>query len=736
MNSSWIKKQLSSDKFSRNVTWLLIAAAAISAIYTYIVITGHTQPLGVKPGRISYLLVINIILLTLLITLVLSKALRLSIALKTGVVGSKLQKRIIILFSLVTILPTLAVSIFSAMFFNLGIQTWFNDKVQTAVNESLAVAEAYLAEHQENIRGDIISMANDLNQSARLVLSNPLEFNRIVETQATVRELTETLVFQHNKIIAQGRFSFALAFENIPQNLMERANKGEIVLITNETSDKVRALIRLEALPDTYLIVGRLIDGKVLHHMESSKGAVFAYNQLKSQLNQLQIIFSVVFITLALLLLLSSVGYGVVFASRLSKPVAALVVAAERVRSGDFSARAAVSEQRDEIATLGRAFNRMTEQLQTQRTELIEANRRLDERRRFTEAVLSGVSAGVIALDKDKRINLYNRSSATILSAVDIAVEKNGALNDILPGVGDLLIQAEQVPGEIAQSALILERNNKSVTLHVRVTIEKLDEKIEGYIVTFDDITVLVSAQRTAAWADVARRVAHEIRNPLTPIQLATERLKKKYLKYITEDQENYLRYIDTISKHAGDIGKMVEEFVSFARMPTPVIAAQDISALIKKAVFSAEVAHPDIQFVQEIPPEPVMIDCDERQITQVFTNLLKNAAESVEAREAAKSKGCIIVSLNKNGDSVQVFIEDNGSGFPDGGAIQKMFEPYVTTRSKGTGLGLAIVKKIMEDHKGSIELSNREHGGARVMLSFLQHCDINAAVDKKAGNL
>lgn len=724
MNAVWIKKQLGGGKFSRNVLLLLIAAAFISAIYTYVVITGRSEPLGIKPGRISFLLASNLILLALLVTLLIGKAIKLFVAVRSGLAASKLQKRILVVFSLVTILPTIAVSIFSAMFFNVGIQTWFNDKVQTAVNESQAVAEAYLAEHQENIRGDIMAMANDLNQSAQLVLSNPVEFNRIVDTQATVRELTEALVFQENKIVAQGRFSFALAFESVPPNLMERAEHGEVVLMTNETGDKVRALIRLGALPHTYLIVGRLIDGKVLHHMESSKGAVYAYNQLKAQLNQLQIIFSVVFITLALLLLLSSIGYGMVFASRLSRPVSALVMAAERVRAGDFSARAAVSEQRDEIATLGNAFNRMTEQLQTQRTELIEANRRLDERRRFTETVLSGVSAGVIALDKSKRITLFNRSSATILAAVDAAIEKDLTLDAIVPGVQDLLVQAEQVPGEIAQNTLTLEKNSKSITLHVRVAVEKLEDKIEGYIVTFDDITVLVSAQRTAAWADVARRVAHEIRNPLTPIQLSTERLKKKYLKFISEDQENYIKYIDTISKHAGDIGKMVEEFVSFARMPTPVMAPHDLGVLIKKAVFSAEVAYPDIQFVQDIPAEAVMADCDERQITQVFANVLKNAAESVEARLAAgvlEEKGCVWAKLAVEAGVIHVIIEDNGTGFPEGG-LQKMFEPYVTTRSKGTGLGLAIVKKIMEDHKGSIELANKEAGGARVSLSLLPH--------------
>ncbi|MGE0755024.1 MAG: HAMP domain-containing protein, partial [Alphaproteobacteria bacterium] len=673
-------------RFGRNIMLLFIVAACVSAIFTYVSITGNSKPLDdMQSSRISTLMLVNITLLLVLVTLVISKIFSLRAALKKGMAGSKLQKRILILFSLVTILPTIAVSIFSAMFFNLGIQTWFNDKVQTAVNESYAVAQAYLAEHQENIRGDIMAMANDLNQSAQLAITNPAEFNHIVATQATVRELTEALVIQHNKIIAQGRFSFALAFESIPQNQIEQAENGKVVLMSNETSDKVRALVKLEAMPDAFLIVGRLVDSKVLAHMENSKGAVSAYNQLKGQLDHLQMVFSVMFITLALLLLLSSVGYGMVFASRLSRPISALVIAAEQVRSGDYSARATISTQKDELTTLGRTFNRMTEQLQTQRTELIEANRRLDERRRFTEAVLSGVSAGVIALGKDKQITLFNPSSVSILSAVDIAIDKQKKLNQILPGTSELLLRAEQMPGEVVQDTITLDNEGKSITLHVRVSTEELDDAIEGYIVTFDDITVLVSAQRTAAWADVARRVAHEIRNPLTPIQLSTERLKKKYLKYITEDQDNYLRYIDTIAKHAGDIGKMVEEFVSFARMPMPIFAQHDIGSLIKKAVFSAEVACPDISFITHMPTQPQQLVCDERQMTQVFTNLLKNSAESIESRLAGKpdsQPGRISVTVERTDETLRILVEDNGTGFPEG-ALQRMFEPYVTTRTK-----------------------------------------------------
>jgi len=712
--------------FKRNSALVVIAAAVLVALFTYAAISGHATPLGIKTKRFWFLLTLNLGILILLATIVSRRIIGLWLALRSGSAGSKLQKRILVLFSVVAITPTIIVSVFSALFFNVGIQAWFNDRVQTAVDESLAVAEAYVSEHKENIRADALAMANDLNQSAYLALSDPAEFNRIVAAQSALRVLTESMVFKNNRIIAQGRLSFALAFEYIPQDLLERAARGEVVILPTE-DDKVRALVKLDSLQDTYLLVGRLIDSKVITHMKNAQGAVSEYGALETQLDRLQIIFSIVFITLALLLLLSSIGYGMIFAARLTTPISRLVGAAERVRGGDFSARVENTEGKDEIGMLSRSFNRMTEQLEAQRSELIDANRRLDERRRFSEAVLSGVSAGVIALDRDKVVTLANRSSSTILNLIGQTLNVSDHINDVLPGIQELLGQAEHLPGEVAQGTITINKNNNTLTLHMRITVEKLGEQIEGFIVTFDDITKLVSAQRTAAWADVARRVAHEIKNPLTPIQLAAERLKRKYAKYITDDQENFIKYTDTIAKQVDDIGRMVEEFVSFARMPTPVFKNEDIIPIIKKAVFSAQVGNPSIEYQTKLPDKPVMFDCDERQITQVMTNLLKNASEAIEARLAQNpqgEKGHITVRLTCVDDQIVVTVTDNGIGFPVGD-MKKMLEPYVTTRSTGTGLGLAIVRKIAEDHKGRINLENNPSGGAIVVLSFLSQCDI-----------
>jgi two-component system nitrogen regulation sensor histidine kinase NtrY len=711
---------------ARNLFLMLTLAAIISAAVTYFVIVGQSAPLGLKPKRVLTLLTINAAILGVLILFIGARVYGLWTSLRAGSVGSKLQTRVILLFSIVTIFPTLVVSIFATLFFNIGVETWFNDRVQTAVEESLAVAQAYLNEHKENVRGDAIAMAEDLNAASSLVFSNPVEFNRIVAAQANLRLLTEAVVIYRNRIIAQGKLSFAIAFESISPDTLEKLNRGEVVIDTDD-DDKIRASIKMAALPDAYLIIGRLVDSKVLTHMDATQGAVTEYRALKGQLGSLQLAFSVVIVSLALVLLLTAIWYGMVFASRLTTPISSLMQVAERVRGGDYGARVTNEIGSDEMGNLARTFNRMTEQLESQRGELILANRQLDERRRFSEAVLSGVSAGVIALNAEKQITLMNRSSASILGKIDLVASPERPLNELLPGIGELLAQAETLQGEVAQSSLSLSNNEKNLTLHVRVTAEKKDGKLEGFIVTFDDITLLVSAQRNAAWADVARRVAHEIKNPLTPIQLSAERLKKKYSKFITEDAENYTRYLDTITKHVGDIGKMVEEFVGFARMPTARFVTEDLTSIVRKSVFSSQVGFPNIDVVVKLPDAPILFECDERQITQVLTNIIKNAAESIESRPEASPKGEIVVELACEGKRVILSVKDNGIGF-SGDDASKMLEPYVTTRSKGTGLGLAIVKKIVDDHNGLLFIENNSDCGAKVTLSFLHHCDINAS--------
>lgn len=708
----------------RNSAAITVVCAILSTMLTYGLMTGGISPLTASEAKLQGMVILNLLVLLVLLTLVVRRISALWGTYRQGMAGAKLQTRIVLMFSLVTILPTVLVSVFSALFFNLGIQAWFNERVNTVLQQSLAVAESYLNEHRENLRNDAIAMGNDLNEQLSLAFSNPIAFNNYVTTQASLRSLSEVIVFHRNRIIAQGKFSFSLAFERLPQAAIDRAEDGEVVFLTSDEEDKVRMLIRLNSVPDTYLLVGRLVDSKVLNHMNNTQGTVREYEMLRGQINRLQVMFTIVFLTLALLLLLAAVWYGMHFATKLIRPISSLVTAAERVRGGDFSAKVEVDPQADEIATLARVFNRMTDQLEAQRAELLEVNRRLDDRRRFTEAVLAGVSAGVAAVDENHRITLCNPSAQRILRGVDSPPLEGVEIEDALPGVHALLQQAEQDTQTDAESTLEVRRGGVIRSLHVRVSAERAGGHVRGFIVTFDDMTQLVSAQRSAAWADVARRVAHEIKNPLTPIQLAAERLKRKYLSQVGEaEADSFSRLTETITRHVGDIGRIVEEFSSFARMPLPVFAKADLLEILRANVFSQQNTHPNIQLMATLPEGAAPLVCDERQLNQLIGNLLKNAAEALEQQENAR----IDVLFSRVNGGYEVQIDDNGPGFkPE--LLEKLFEPYVTTRVKGTGLGLAIAKKIVDDHRGKIKLSNKPEGGARVTLFFSVSSDINAA--------
>ena len=704
---------------SRNLTFSLIAASVISAFATYGVITRSTSEAG-PPLYLVYALVsINLIFLLALGSLIVRRAYGLWQGLRGGATGSHLQMRIVNMFSILAITPTLIVLIFSALFFKYGIQAWFDERVKTGLEESVIVAQAYLEEHKEGIRADAIAMANDLNRELHTATYNPLQFNQQVEAQASLRSLTEAVVFQRNRTIARTRLSFSLSFERLPVEMIERANAGEIVVLTDDEDDKVRALIKLDSLIDTYLLVGRLVDAKVVNHISNARGAVDEYQRLRAQISGLQLQFGIMFIVVSLLLLLVAIWYGMVFAARLMGPITRLVEASEHISAGDFSVRVAASKGKDEIGTLANAFNHMSSQVEAQRAALINANRELEERRRFTEAVLAGVTTGVVALDALRKLRLFNPSADNLLG-----LSENEGFTLLLPKIAPLLDRVENTPDLVIQDQLNFARAGKNLTLNVKVTVERFGDAIEGFILTLDDITELVSAQRNAAWSDVARRVAHEIKNPLTPITLAAERLRKKYLPQITNDADAFLRYTETISRHVKDIGRMVEEFVSFARMPAPNFREENLAAIIRKSVFSEQTAHPDVDYSVNLPESPLLILCDERQIMQLFTNLFKNAAEAIDA--TGLGSGSIVISATHENDRIIIKLCDNGTGFPEH-LLTSIMEPYVTTRTKGTGLGLAIVKKTMEDHKGNITVSNRQEGGACITLTFISEVAIVA---------
>jgi len=702
----------------RNIAIALAMAALASGIATYLALT-ESPPFGPDPSAVLSLLNLDLVLLLLLGAVVAWRLVEVWAERRRGLAGSRLQIRLVLLFSLISVMPTIIVAVFSYLFFNFGVESWFSDRVRTAVSESLAVAEAYLHEHQQAIRADVLAMANDLNRDAMKLSLNPQHLEQVVSAQAALRGLSEAVVLDRNgRTLAKSSLSFTLGFERVPDAAMRRADEGDVAIMTNDSDDRVRALVRLNQLGDVYLFVGRFIEPGVLNHMEETQKAVAQYEQLEGQRSGSQIKFALVFMLVALLFLVAAVAIGIHFATQLAVPISRLVTAAEQIRGGDLAARVPEGEKDDELASLSRAFNRMTYQIESQQRELQEANRQLDERRRFTETVLTGVSAGVIGLDRFGRVNLPNRSASSLLG-VDLEESIGHDLVQVAPEMGGLLDQAARRPERLAQSQVQLVRGTSTRTLLVRIAAEHYGREISGYVVTFDDITELLSAQRKAAWADIARRIAHEIKNPLTPIQLAAERLRRRYLKEIKGDAETFTVCTDTIIRHVGDIGRMIDEFSSFARMPAPVLKPENLSDIVRQTVFLQRTAHPEITFATSFPAQPVVVRCDARLVGQAVINIVKNAIESIETRIAEQGgspAGQIRVSVTEEAGQAAVIVEDNGKGLPQHGREQ-LTEPYVTTRAKGTGLGLAIVKKIMEDHLGELVLEDAEPDGARVRL-------------------
>ncbi len=703
---------------ARKLGYLLLAAASAAGIVTYGVLTGA----GPDPTTVIVLLYADLAILLLLGLVVARRIARVWAERRSGAAGSKLHVRLVMLFSLVALTPTVLMAVFSVLFFNIGVQAWFSERVRTALEEADAVARGYMEEHQRIIVGDALAMANDLNREQMLLFRNPQLFADMVATQAAIRGLSEAMVFDANgRVVARSGYSLTgmqMNPEQVPIWLIDRARAGDTPIWTSDTDDGIRALVQLQGgFTDTFLFVGRLVDPKVVGHMERTSAAVSEYERLEGQRSELEITFTLVFATVALLLLLAAVWVGLSFANYLARPIITLIDASERLRQGDWSVRVTEVGVSDELGTLSRAFNRMTSQLARQRQELMEANRELDERSRFTETVLAGVTAGVIGLDELGRVTLPNRSACDMLGLAAADMEGR-SLAEVAPEMAELYDTVSSRADRLAQGEVKLARDGRSRTLIVRIAPESLDGEVLGYVVTFDDITELVGAQRKAAWADVARRIAHEIKNPLTPIQLSAERLKRKYLKEIESDKDTFQTLVDTIVRQVGDIGRMVDEFSSFARMPAPQPKLDNLTEIVRQALFLQRQGYTDVSFETELPPGPVMVNADGRLLGQALTNLTKNAVEAIQGRDGeGLAPGRVQVRLWTEGDRALITILDNGKGLP-AEQRDRLTEPYVTTRAKGTGLGLAIVKKIMEDHGGELMLEDGPDGiGACIRL-------------------
>ncbi|MDP7101937.1 MAG: ATP-binding protein, partial [Rhodospirillales bacterium] len=542
---------------------------------------------------------------------------------------------------------------------------------------------------------------------------------------ANVRDLSEAVVINSSgRTLARSQLSFSLGFNFASGDLLKgvlSSRPGEVFIIENRNDNVVRAGVKLEAFVDAYLLIGRFIDAQVLEHVSQTTGAANQYALLEKSRDNLQIKFLFVFALVAFLLLLAAIWIGWSIASTISTPIGGLIDAADRVRKGDLLVRVNTenTKDRDEVGILSRSFNRMTEQLDSQQQGLIEANRQLDERRRFTEVVLSGVSAGVIGLDQKGRVLLSNRSAADLLS-INLNEYIEEPLGKCLPEMAPLLEQVISNPNRNAQGEIKVAREGRQRILIVSVAAEKIAQEIIGYVVTFDDVSELLSAQRKAAWADVARRIAHEIKNPLTPIQLSAERLKRKYKDEIKSDPETFFMCTDTIVRQVEDIGRMVDEFSSFARMPQPELKEVNLSDLCNQSLFLERNRYPDIDYEIIMPIDPVMVSVDRQQINRTLTNVLKNAAESISANltNGSETSGQINLALDEGDEQIIIYITDNGKGFQED-LLDQITEPYVTTRDRGSGLGLAIATKIMEDHNGELLLHNLDTGGAQVSLIF-----------------
>lgn len=692
----------------------VVAAALLSSVATYMVLTGLTPFVPTRE------IVLGLLGLNLLFVLVMAGMIGWQIyhlwqARRSGIAGARLHVRLVSLFSIVATLPALIVAVFASVTLERGLDAWFSERTRSIIDNAQNVAEAYLREHSLVITADAKAMANDLNQAHSLYVQKSQNFVNIFTTQAALRSLAGAFIIDREgqNLIRAIAPDSNVNYIPIPAVDFDKADKGQpVVFHPSLENSLVRALYKLEAYDDAYLYVYRFVDPGVIDHLRETRLKRAEYDQLEGRRLNVQLTFGLTYVGITLIFLLSAIWFGLGVANHLVTPIGRLIDAARRVAEGDLDVKVPVSRREGDIGSLGRRFNVMTDKLRQQREDLMESSRKMDERRRFTEAVLAGVTPGVIGLDNEGNVRLANTSAFKLLEMK--GKELIGAkLADVLPEMADLFKQARQ-RRRTTQDHVDITHDGNTRNFLIRITTEKAGSGKRGYVVTMDDITELVSAQRTSAWADVARRIAHEIKNPLTPIQLSAERIKRKYGKVILEDREVFDKCTETIVRQVGDIRAMVDEFSSFARMPKAVLEPEDIRETVKEISFMQKVGLPGIKLNTEIPDQPVMAAIDRRLISQALTNIIKNAGESIEGkRESDKDfKGEINVVLRACEGTVQIDVSDNGIGFPKKDR-QRLVEPYMTTRSKGTGLGLAIVSKIMDEHQGQLHLTDAPHVAA-----------------------
>ncbi|UFX41754.1 PAS domain S-box protein [Bradyrhizobium sp. 41S5] len=684
-----------------------VAIALLSAFLTFVVLTGLT-PIEPTSDVVRSFLMINAATILLLVGIIVREVWQMVQARRRGRAAARLHVQIVGLFSVIAVLPAVLVSIVANVTIERGLDRLFSGPTKQVIQNSLTIASAYMQEHAQLINGDTLAMANDLAHARPLYDQDRMTFLQLLTAGAEARNLpVAVLMDKDGKIVASAETGVRFNYEAPPPDILKDINETE-PKISVFPENYVASVVRLRAYDDMFLYVARLLDPAVVAQLKQTQTSAAEYAQLETRRLGIQVAFALMFAVIALTILMASVLIGLNFANGLVSPIRQLMGAASEVSTGNLNVQVPVHKSASDLAMLGEIFNKMTQELRTQRNELVDASETIDSRRRFIEAVLSSASAGIIGVDASGTIGVLNRSAEKLIGHAE-SETLGHPLSDVLPELDEMMKSAREGTQRLVQGQVTILRDGNERNLSVRVSAEQTSQSRDSYIITLDDITELVSAQRTSAWGDVARRIAHEIKNPLTPIQLSAERIRRKFGKTITEEKDKSIfeQCTDTIVRQVDDIRRMVDEFSRFARMPKPVMEGEDVADVVRQAVFLMKVAHPDLDIEADIKQSPLPAQFDRRLISQALTNIIKNATEAIEQvpREEL-GKGRIDVVAQREGDDILIDVVDNGIGLPKV-ARARLLEPYVTTRAKGTGLGLAIVGRVLEDHGGRIELKD-----------------------------
>ncbi|HEY0331125.1 MAG TPA: PAS domain-containing sensor histidine kinase [Rhodopseudomonas sp.] len=701
-----------------------VALALTSAFLTFVVLTGLTPIAPTRQVVITFLM-INAGTVLLLVLIIVRELWQVVQARRRGRAAARLHVQIVSLFSVIAVLPAVLVSIVANVTIDRGLDKLFSGPTRAVIQNSLIVANAYLHEHAQLIRGDIIGMAADITHARPLFDQDRQTFRELLTASAASRNLPGAMLIDKDRnILESAQTGIRQDFDTPAPEFLSNVDENEPQIAVFIEANYVAAVIRLRAFDDTFLYVARLLDPRVVAQLRQTQASVAEYAEVESRRLGVQVAFALMFTVIALTVLMSSVLIGLNFANWLVAPIRRLMGAANMVSTGDLDVQVPVIKSEGDLAHLGETFNKMTQELRSQRDELVSASEVIDSRRRFIEAVLSSASAGIIGVDASGSIGVLNRSAEKLIGHSE-SETLGHPLTEIIPELDEMMKTARESAQRLLQGQVTINREGHERNLSVRISAEQTSHSQDSYIITLDDITELVSAQRTSAWADVARRIAHEIKNPLTPIQLSAERIKRKFGKLIVEDKGIFEQCTDTIIRQVDDIRRMVDEFSRFARMPKPVIEGEDVADTVRQTVFLMRVGHPDIDIAAEIKDEPMRARFDRRLISQALTNIIKNATEAIEAVPAEElGKGKIEVVAAREGEDIVIDVIDNGIGLPKT-ARSRLLEPYVTTREKGTGLGLAIVGRVLADHGGAIELNDasnirpEQQRGAWMRLRF-----------------